>query len=488
MRTLAARRMMALGLLGGGGAPIVYDYYVAKTGNDTTGDGSQAAPWLTIGKALTAITAAGGKSIGLGAGTYAEDLSGAAGGYMSFPNYTNTVTIGGLTGDRSLRKISGIDGTGGLNVYLQNNKLKLQNLTAQGYSGKAAAVHVAGSSLQFVNVAFDGVASTAVRIIPTWAISNVSFSDCVMTSTGNFTIVRIVPTAGNLINLISLTNCTMIGGAFYGLELGNGTNAELTNVTLTGCNIGSSAAGTYQSIKVNGVTNLVMTNCAVEQTGGFDNVLTLKADGMTITGGTYRATASHALAIGNDAVAAANQVQNVVIDGATIDGRPGAHALLIGYGGDGAIVRNCTVYGGDHGLVVKHCADAQVLNNNIVGGTATGLYFKAATGAIATGNTIQSAAGHCVQCGVGDGGAKSGNVTLTGNTIVGTGTADIFYWSGDTGDSGGCVVDYNTYILRNGATLGNVRGTAVTTLAELQAAWAGYGDGSNDSHSTVTVI
>jgi uncharacterized protein YjbI with pentapeptide repeats len=477
-------RMLMTGILGGG-VRYTYDYYVAKTGNDTTGDGSLANPWLTIGKALTAITAAGGKSIGLGAGTYAEDLSGAAGGYMTFPSYTNTVTIGGLTSNAESVKISGIEGTGTINVFLQNNKLKLQHLSVQGYNGKAAAVHVAGINLQFQNVRFSNVNNNCVRIVPTWTINTISFTDCVMTTTGVFNLVHLVPVAGVKISGVTFTRCTMTGSPKYAVYLGNGTNADLENITFDGCQIGSADATTYQSMYINGVTNLALTDCSVIQAGNFDNILTLKTNGLTITRGLYKSGLSHALAIGNDAPATANTVQGVVIDGATIDGRPGAHALLIGYGGDGAIIRNCTVYGGDHGLVVKHCANAQVLNNNITGGTATALYFKAAVGSIATGNTIQSAAGHCVQCGVGDAGAKSGNVTLTGNTIVGTGTSDIYYWSGDTGDSGGCVVDNNEYTPGGSAKFGSVRAdTDVQTLAELQAAWAGYGDGSNDSHST----
>lgn len=43
-------------------------YYIATTGNDTTGNGTEATPWLTISKAYTGSTA--GDTIVMAAGTY----------------------------------------------------------------------------------------------------------------------------------------------------------------------------------------------------------------------------------------------------------------------------------------------------------------------------------------------------------------------------------------------------------------------------------
>ena len=49
-------------------------YYVSKDGNDTTGDGSKIAPWLTIGKVLTASGSQKGIVIDISEGTYTEVL------------------------------------------------------------------------------------------------------------------------------------------------------------------------------------------------------------------------------------------------------------------------------------------------------------------------------------------------------------------------------------------------------------------------------
>jgi len=55
---------------GAGEAPPLADAYVATTGDDTTGDGSQAMPWKTLQKALDNLAAEG--TLHVAEGTYAE--------------------------------------------------------------------------------------------------------------------------------------------------------------------------------------------------------------------------------------------------------------------------------------------------------------------------------------------------------------------------------------------------------------------------------
>lgn len=47
------------------------DYYVSTTGNDSN-IGSQASPWLSIGKAIATVSANAGHVINIGAGTFTE--------------------------------------------------------------------------------------------------------------------------------------------------------------------------------------------------------------------------------------------------------------------------------------------------------------------------------------------------------------------------------------------------------------------------------
>lgn len=77
--------------------------YVATTGNDTTGNGTAAAPFKTITKALSVIPknlAGKNASITIGAGTYPEavTVSGFSGGSLTLTGVTNAaITINSLS-------------------------------------------------------------------------------------------------------------------------------------------------------------------------------------------------------------------------------------------------------------------------------------------------------------------------------------------------------------------------------------------------------
>src|SRR4051812_49166606 len=45
-------------------------WYISSTGNDTTGNGSLATPWLTVGKANASASVLGGDILNCLAGTY----------------------------------------------------------------------------------------------------------------------------------------------------------------------------------------------------------------------------------------------------------------------------------------------------------------------------------------------------------------------------------------------------------------------------------
>jgi hypothetical protein len=50
------------------------DYFVATTGNDTTGTGAIGAPWATIAKGLSSMNMSGGDTLYLRAGTYTQQI------------------------------------------------------------------------------------------------------------------------------------------------------------------------------------------------------------------------------------------------------------------------------------------------------------------------------------------------------------------------------------------------------------------------------
>lgn len=76
----------------------IHTYHVAKTGNDTTGDGSSGSPWLTVQKAANTVIA--GDTVYVHAGTYSEMVTITADGNSSnfitfMPYSTDEVIIDG---------------------------------------------------------------------------------------------------------------------------------------------------------------------------------------------------------------------------------------------------------------------------------------------------------------------------------------------------------------------------------------------------------
>jgi hypothetical protein len=73
----------------------VHTYHVAKTGNDSTGDGSSGSPWLTIQKAANMVSA--GDTVYVHVGTYEEMVTVTADGnisnYITFSNYNSEEVI-----------------------------------------------------------------------------------------------------------------------------------------------------------------------------------------------------------------------------------------------------------------------------------------------------------------------------------------------------------------------------------------------------------
>lgn len=124
-----------LGQLYPSGFDPVNDKYVAKTGNDTTGDGSWGNPYLTIQKGIDEV--ADTYQVWVGAGTYAEHLTHSTAKSITIrsvtDNYDDVIINGGGT-DRCLYVSSGgagaqtmrgltfyngyhADGGGGVYVY-----------------------------------------------------------------------------------------------------------------------------------------------------------------------------------------------------------------------------------------------------------------------------------------------------------------------------------------------------------------------------------
>lgn len=252
-------------------------YYVRKTGNDTTGDGSDALPWLTIQKAANTISAAGGHTVMIGAGTYAED--GAQDALRFATTWLSTVTFRPETG--AAVTITGV-GTGGASIIFASG---VHNVTLDGIGagGASLAVNLAGTDL--------------------YNVQSIGTSDVVG---------------------ITLKNLAMTNGAnsSVGIYFGNGTQTGITveNVTVTATGTASSGMAFYGAA-AGLLSDVTLTDCTVTAVGWAVNLLNNgKIDGLTITGGSYTTTGASGVAIGRAGSLFTQVVENVSISGATIGG------------------------------------------------------------------------------------------------------------------------------------------------------------------------
>lgn len=116
-------------------------YYVATTGNDTNGNGSQDNPWLTIAKAASMVSA--GDTVRIKAGTYNEQVviskSGTANNYITFmsddPNNKAVITRA-PTSNGTIRIVD-----------KSYNRFKNLNIYNTGTGSQGATIYIGGASV-----------------------------------------------------------------------------------------------------------------------------------------------------------------------------------------------------------------------------------------------------------------------------------------------------------------------------------------------------
>lgn len=415
-------------------------YYVRKTGNDTTGDGSTGNPWLTINKALVTVPIAGGHDIYVGAGTYAESSTDGLHIYLH-RNFTTWVTVqaedtiniptlidAGST-DQVIRvvqasyvkfkniNISASSNKGNGTVFFTNNNahhITFESCTIDVYRGTFAEYGVYGTFSSANN-------------------NNLSFINCIFQKIGG--------SSGAI-------------GAFYLVR----TNlaATLDTITLQGCT--ALPGFTYYCVQLYGVTNVLIDGC------------------------NFQSSAQKALAIGEDSNVGLNttgEVRNSVFYSGT------NHALLVGAGANGVWVHNCnSSTGGDYAIVIKESTNCIIEKCVFRGGSSAALYFKAGNGNIARYNNISNTTGtQAVQAYSNNiGGNKVYNCQFVYNRVTCGGTTMLHSWR-SAGLGTGNVCDYNQYRPSKNI-FGEIRDTyAITTLTGLRTAWDGYDVSGNDAHS-----
>lgn len=286
--------------------------YVRKDGDDGTGDGSTATPYLTIAKALTYAT--GGDTIFIGDGVYSENVSG--GQFNISGNYSPYLTIVSESGIAD-------------NVIIQ---------------GTTSYTIIKGSGLLFQGVTFTTVDNSSLYTVRLYgSATNITFIECNVRvlsspSTKNGALVATFTNAGTANRAIRVYGCKVTqvgpyptGGGIYMLT--NQADSTLTDVEIHGC-----------TVRVMGYAVRVI-RC--------DSLLRITGNDLL----NYDPTSSdHCVAIGEDAdsgdpvsgVVARNTINNL-----------GGHSLLVGAGcNDVDIIDNLVIGGASTaiglGIVVKN--------------------------------------------------------------------------------------------------------------------------------------
>ena len=214
------RRMIAA--MGGGGEWL-HTIYVATTGNDTTGNGSKAAPYLTIGKALSVAVA--GDGILLATGTYVGDnlLLSRFSDFVDIQSESRVATDVVLSGRLYIT-------SGGGARYMRWRYMTLSNSGADTLlMGKCD--HIIFDNMIISNT---GAPGNAVRFVNA---TDTTLQNSTVSNTGGASaiLVGMDGDTGGDPNTVLLKNLLVDAGTSHGITFGHGCiNCVADGLTITG--------------------------------------------------------------------------------------------------------------------------------------------------------------------------------------------------------------------------------------------------------------
>lgn len=422
-------------------------YYVRKTGNDTTGDGSTGTPWLTISKALTTVSIGGGHTVNIGAGTYQETTSGL--GYLYFARLFLA------------------------EVIFQSESGNAADVIIQSATSTAFTIRVAGSS----NITLKNVTITPRTTAITSAVkcqdagsSNLKLDGCIITAAAaNGTIVL----ASAAITAWSIIDCTITDTGANNI-IGIRSSGGFAGMTIDGCAIATGGTCIYLT---GSSTNLIITDTTCSNTAAvigvrLDFIAGLTVDNLTVT--TTGNTGAVAFQIGADqGYGLGNATRNFTIRNSTFTAMV-SHGCLISSDAQDGIIENCIIVGGDQGMVLKGVDNVTVRNCPHISTNASGraAYFKEARNCTFHSNRVIASAGYALS-------ADDAQSSRWLYNVVEARNAQMFLW---TGTNTMIECDKNHYILTGSAVWGNPNGVTCASLAAVRAAWSGVFD-NNDAKS-----
>jgi Protein of unknown function (DUF1565) len=414
-------------------------YYVRKTGSDSN-DGSTGTPWLTIHKAIT--TAIAGDTVKVGNGVYQEDSS--ASGYLNIATTFATA----LT-------IEAEDGEAG-NVVIQGSSSATYNVR------ETVATKITWSNIQFIARAGSLYTYEIARLA-----STIIFNDCYFeaaNAASTYAVGAFSGTGSGVTNSYTFTRCS-----FYHPYTGSAWVAEI-----------STAAA---------ATALTFDNCRLySNSGGIRFLTTNNNSRCNVTNGTYESTRAGSIAFlfGTDGAVGSSAPCAGTVTGARFKGV--GHAFEIGAGGAavGVTVTKCFIEGtGDFAVVLKDCDNATLTDNiirlkGVIGaGTPSAIFTKGSRNSTVTGNTIVCDSGHAMANWNDAANYNTSGLNFSDNNIVLLGASNYLHWN-SARDAGSNVINNNVIVHRGTGNLGTVfASSGITSLTNLQAAWAAGGYSSN---------
>ena len=470
-------------------------YYVRKTGNDGTGDGSTGNPWLTVDKGISMLSA--GDILMIGDGTYAEN---SGSGYLAISrSFASYVTIQSESQDPTKVVILNVSGNYGTVNTGEANYYRWNDIT---FSSTASAANAPLAMINPLNHwEFNRCVVTPGGVVPLYSvwikgnsgvIQNLAFNNCTI-NYGGYTYhqaVNIIDAGSGNTTAITFNDCTITGTR-------RGVMFDGTSGTITFNRCAITAKTEHAIFCADTIANVTLTDCDVTGgTGGSGQALSFNgATNITVTGGTYRnSDANTVVQFGYDGpsggLATTGTIKDVtIVKPLTASG----HALMLGNGitsftADGIIVNSCY----DYAVVVKCNSGVTVKNSRLFAGQAktpaAAIYVKGATGATIQYNSLFAVdSGYCFQLlNEETTTRRSLNTTFTNNLMAALGNSAIYNIGGTAHDSGGTTVNYNIIdISRSTGKIGSVRTTSsITSLAGLRTAWSGYSVTGNDALST----
>lgn len=486
---------------------------VGGNGTTTATTGANRA-YATITDGLAGI--ASGDTLQIAVGTYTEGGS----TLMFTQEFSSTTTIQAASGATVIIRTGATNNAQFGQYWLVSNKMLIKNIIFDVASGVGKhGAFIMSSDVEFQGCTFSTVNGSSINMGVylygnAGTISNVKFTNCTFSSSHSGTNsdfaagLYVVMAAGTSFDGINISGCTFSMTGSSNVSLLNNTMAmyfdvgskAITNTAIINCtvNIGllPLGAATYSySTVVTGTTgqhtgmSIASTNMTSPQCPCIINHVT----GIAITNSNFVGGSSYGLSMGSDATGTSGTVSGTV-SGSYIYSYTN-HALLVGYTCNGVTVDSSIVLAGNHGAVYKHCANCILQNSVLMAGkpgtTITCAYQKGASSSSFLNNTIlATGTADAIQVGVGDSSTPSSNPTVTGNSIICTGSSHAYnIASASSGDVSGAVTfDQNKFTIKDSATYGLIRATTgIASLPALKAAWNTFSPSyaANDAKSYV---